>query len=65
MVGVLPAYRRRGLARALIAQAIAPLAERAEPLVTAEADVTNAASHALLMGFGARVSGGSIELRRT
>ena len=54
-----------GLARALIAQALAPFAERGEPLVTAEADVTNTASHALLIGFGARVSGGSIELHRS
>jgi ribosomal protein S18 acetylase RimI-like enzyme len=63
-VGVLAGYRRRGLGRALIAHAMAPLAEAGETLVTAEADTTNIASHTLLSGFGARVSGGTIELHR-
>jgi ribosomal protein S18 acetylase RimI-like enzyme len=63
-VGVLAAHRRRGLARALIAQALAPLADDGETCVTAEADTTNAASDALLRGFGATVTGGTIELRR-
>jgi GNAT superfamily N-acetyltransferase len=64
IVGVLAAHRRRGLARALIAQALAPLADDGETRVTAEADTTNAASDALLRGFGATVTGGTIELRR-
>jgi ribosomal protein S18 acetylase RimI-like enzyme len=63
-VGVLRGYRRRGLARALIARALAPLAAAGESAVTAEADTTNVASHALLAGFGARVTGGTVELYR-
>jgi ribosomal protein S18 acetylase RimI-like enzyme len=63
-VGVLAGYRQRGLGRALIGQALAPLADRDEELVTAEADATNAASHALLTSFGGRVTGGTIELLR-
>jgi GNAT superfamily N-acetyltransferase len=63
-VGVLAAYRRRGLGRALIAQAFAPLAAAGQAAVAAEADASNAASHALLTSFGARVTGGTIELQR-
>jgi ribosomal protein S18 acetylase RimI-like enzyme len=63
-VGVCAPYRRRGLGRALIAAAFAPLAAAGVPAVTAEADATNVASHNLLTGFGARVTGGVIELRR-
>jgi ribosomal protein S18 acetylase RimI-like enzyme len=64
-VGVLAGYRRRGLGRALIAQAFAALAATGQAAVTAEADATNAASHALLTRFGARVTGGTIELHRS
>jgi GNAT superfamily N-acetyltransferase len=63
-VGVLAAYRQQGLGRALIARAMDPLADRGEELVTAEADATNLASHALLTGFGGRVTGGTVELLR-
>jgi ribosomal protein S18 acetylase RimI-like enzyme len=63
-VGVLTGYRRHGLARALIAQVLAPLADDGEPAVTAEADAGNVASDALLRGFGGRVTGGTIELIR-
>jgi len=63
-VGVLAPYRRRGLGRALIAQAFTALADAGETIVTAEADTANAASHALLTSFGARVTGGTIELHR-
>jgi ribosomal protein S18 acetylase RimI-like enzyme len=63
-VGVLAGYRRRGLARTLIAQALAPLADAGEIAVTAEADASNVASDALLRSFGARVTGGTIELHR-
>lgn len=52
-------WPRRGLGRALIAQALASLAEAGETLVTAEADAGNAASDALLRGFGATVTGGT------
>jgi GNAT superfamily N-acetyltransferase len=64
MVGVLPAYRRKGLGRALIAQAFAVLSVRGVPVVTAEVDVTNAASNALMRSLGGRVTGGSVELFR-
>jgi GNAT superfamily N-acetyltransferase len=63
-VGVLRDYRRRGLARALTAQALAPLAAAGEAAVTAEADTTNIACHTLLIGFGGRITGGTIELYR-
>ncbi len=64
MVGVLPAYRQKGLGRALIARAFATLAGRGVPLVTAEVDVTNTASNALMRSLGGVVSGGSVELFR-
>jgi ribosomal protein S18 acetylase RimI-like enzyme len=64
MVGVLPAYRHRGLARALIAQAFGPLVERGEPVVIAEVDASNDASNALFAGLGAHVIGGTLELFR-
>jgi hypothetical protein len=43
---------------------MAPLADRGEELLTAEADATNIASHTLLTSFGGRVTGGTIELLR-
>jgi ribosomal protein S18 acetylase RimI-like enzyme len=64
-VGVLAGYRRRGLGRALIAQAFAPLAAAGALAVTAEADVRNTASHLLLTSVGGRVTGGTVELYRT
>jgi ribosomal protein S18 acetylase RimI-like enzyme len=64
MIGVLAPYRRRGLARALIALALAPLVERGEPIVTAEADATNVESNTLLTSLGGKVTGGSVELHR-
>jgi ribosomal protein S18 acetylase RimI-like enzyme len=63
-VGVLAGYRRRGLARALVARALAPLAAAGETAITAEADTTNIGSHTLLTGFGGRVTGGTVELYR-
>jgi ribosomal protein S18 acetylase RimI-like enzyme len=63
-VGVLAGYRRRGLARALIARAFVPLAAAGETTVTAEADTTNIASHTLLTGFGGKVTGGTAEYFR-
>jgi len=64
LIGVLPGYRRRGLARALIARAFAPLASRGVSVVTAEADAGNLASHTLLTGLGARITGTAVELGR-
>jgi ribosomal protein S18 acetylase RimI-like enzyme len=63
-VGVLAGYRQRGLGRALIAQAMAPLADAGETVVTAEADTANIASHTLLTAFGAKITASTIELHR-
>jgi len=57
-------FVRRGLACALLHAALTPLAERGIELVSAEADVTNTPSQALLASLGARRTGGSVELRR-
>jgi ribosomal protein S18 acetylase RimI-like enzyme len=64
LVGVARPYRRRGLARSLLAQAFAVLHRRGEPEVVAEVDVTNTASNSLLTSLGARRTGGSLELIR-
>lgn len=64
LIAVLRWHRRRGLARALLHAAFTPLAERGVELVSAEADVTNTQSQALLASVGARRTGGSVELRR-
>ena len=64
LVGVLPAHRRQGLARALLAAAFRPLHERGIGTVSAEADEANPASRALLRGVGAVRTGGAVELVR-
>jgi GNAT superfamily N-acetyltransferase len=64
MIGVLPAHRRRGLARALISAALNVLAARGATVVTAEADDSNAASLALLASFGGTAIGAELELAR-
>jgi RimJ/RimL family protein N-acetyltransferase len=64
LIGVRAAYRRRGLARALLGRALAVLSERGQPVVTAEADDASEASRALLASLGARRSGGCAELTR-
>ena len=64
LVGVRRPYRRRGLATALLHAAFRPLADRGVAQVTAEADVTNVPSRTLLARFGARRTGGTVELRR-
>jgi ribosomal protein S18 acetylase RimI-like enzyme len=63
-IGVLPSYRRRGIARALLAEVFARLDERGIHEVSTEIDETNAASRALLEGLGARRTGTSVELIR-
>lgn len=67
LIGVLPEYRRRGLARALVARVFGVLNERGEAEVVCEVDETNDGSNALFAGFGARRVGGTVELvlRRT
>jgi ribosomal protein S18 acetylase RimI-like enzyme len=64
LIGVLPGYRRRGLARALIALAFEVLLGRGAAEVTAEADRTNTASTTLLAQLGGVVTGSDVELRR-
>src|ERR1700677_1650299 len=64
LVGVMPGYRRRGLAKVLLAAVLAPLCDRGVREVAAEADETSAAPIALLTSIGARRVGGSIELVR-
>jgi ribosomal protein S18 acetylase RimI-like enzyme len=64
MVGVLPDYRRLGLARALIGQAFAALHVKGVVKVIAEADAEDTASNTLLTGLGGVVTGRDIEMRR-
>ena len=64
LIAVLPAYRRRGIAQALLAQAINTWHQRGGSTITAEVDADNEASNALLTAFGGRVTGGTIELAR-
>lgn len=64
LIGVVSSHRRRGLARALLAAAFRPLHARGITHVTAEADITNEPSTALLNRIGARRTGGTIELLR-
>lgn len=64
LIGVMPGYRRRGLAKVLLAAVLAPLRGCGISEVAAEVDATNTASNALLLGIGARRTGGSIELVR-
>jgi RimJ/RimL family protein N-acetyltransferase len=64
LVGVLAPYRRRGLARALVAQAFAPMLERGPTVVEAEADSRDVAANSLLAGLGATLLRSTIELRR-
>jgi ribosomal protein S18 acetylase RimI-like enzyme len=64
LIGVLPAHQRRGAARALLSAVFATLADRGEPLITAEADAENTASVTLLTSLGGRVTGGTLELHR-
>jgi ribosomal protein S18 acetylase RimI-like enzyme len=64
LVGVRSGYRRRGLARALLAAAFAALPERGFTQVGAEVDATNTASIRLLEQLGGRRSGGSVVMIR-
>jgi ribosomal protein S18 acetylase RimI-like enzyme len=63
-IGIRAAYRKRGLARALMAQVFGVLRERGVPEVVTEADETNIASNALMASFGAHRTGGAVELLR-
>jgi RimJ/RimL family protein N-acetyltransferase len=63
-VGVRRSYRRRGIARALVAAAFAELERRGIAEVTTEIDETNVASRALLEPLGAEPAGTVVELVR-
>ncbi|HEX5405677.1 MAG TPA: GNAT family N-acetyltransferase [Pseudonocardiaceae bacterium] len=65
LIGTLPAYRRRGLARALLSQAFDVPHQAGQTEVSCEVDQTNVASNTLLTGLGARRDGGNVELERT
>ncbi|HEY7176265.1 MAG TPA: GNAT family N-acetyltransferase, partial [Micromonosporaceae bacterium] len=64
LIAVCAAYRRRGLAMALLAAAFGPIAARGEREVETEVDTTNVESNALMRRIGARRVGGAIELVR-
>ena len=64
LIAVARPYRRRGLARLLLAQVFAILQQRGATDLVAEVDVTNTSSNRLLTSLGARRTGGSIELIR-
>jgi ribosomal protein S18 acetylase RimI-like enzyme len=63
-LGVARAYRRQGLARALLASALAPIHERGVQHVMAEVDDSNTAGLALIRGIGAVETGSSVVLLR-
>lgn len=64
LVGVLPDYRGRGLATAMVAQALSVWAGRGGKVVTAEVDEGNRASRALMSRFGGCVTGSQVEYER-
>jgi ribosomal protein S18 acetylase RimI-like enzyme len=64
LIAVTRDYRRRGLARALLASALRPLHERGVLEVLAEADASNASSLGLLRSVNAVETGASVVLRR-
>lgn len=64
LIAVVQRYRRRELAKALLARSFGLLHERGKTEVSAEVDDTNVASTSLLRSLGARRTGGSIELIR-
>lgn len=64
LIGVARGYRRRGLARALLAHALHPVHERGIMRVTAEVDDSNRASLGLLRSIGAVESGAAAVLKR-
>jgi ribosomal protein S18 acetylase RimI-like enzyme len=64
LIAVSRSYRRRGLARAMLAAALAPVHERHLAQVLAEADADNTASLALLRRIGAVETGSSLVLKR-
>jgi ribosomal protein S18 acetylase RimI-like enzyme len=64
MIATMPAYRRRGVARALLSQSFDVLHRAGHTEASCEVDATNVASNTLLTGLGARRDGGNVELER-
>jgi RimJ/RimL family protein N-acetyltransferase len=64
LVGVRSDWRRRGVARALLASVLTGVRERGPREVRAEVDETNTASRRLLLRFGGQAVGSSLELSR-
>lgn len=62
--GVLPRYRRRGLARVMLAAVLGVLQDRGAAEAVAEVSDVNAGSLALLDSLGARRTGGAVWLVR-
>jgi ribosomal protein S18 acetylase RimI-like enzyme len=62
LIGVLPAHQRRGIALALLAEALGVLHGRGESSVGCEVDQANVASNSLMARLGARLVGGDVEL---
>jgi RimJ/RimL family protein N-acetyltransferase len=63
-IGVRADWRRRGLARALVAAVLTVLHERGLPEVRTEVDETNVSSRTLLARFGGQTIATSLELVR-
>jgi RimJ/RimL family protein N-acetyltransferase len=61
-VGVRRAHRRQGIGAALLRHALGPVADTGAEVVTAEHDLTNVASRALLERLGASRLGTTVEL---
>ncbi|MFC0626333.1 GNAT family N-acetyltransferase [Kribbella deserti] len=64
LVAVLAGQRRRGIARALLSQALSGLHRAGIETASAEVDETNLAAMALFEGLGARRTGANLELVR-
>jgi GNAT superfamily N-acetyltransferase len=62
LIALLPPYRGRGLAKALVGAALDGVSERGVTEVVADVDDTNAACTGLLASFGGRRDGGTVEL---
>jgi ribosomal protein S18 acetylase RimI-like enzyme len=64
LVAVRGGMRRRGIARAMLAEVLGALHRSGTKMVTAEVDASNSAATALFDGIGARRVGGVVELVR-
>jgi GNAT superfamily N-acetyltransferase len=64
LIGVRSDWRRRGVARALLAAVLTTVRQRGRAEVGTDVDEANVASRQLLSGFGARAVGAFLELRR-